>query len=133
MRHRSPILVFPPRSFSWCALSSLGRAWSSCHGPSSSQASCSCSFSHLLHHHLNHGDVCPCCPSFFCPAWGNRERCGLFLHNYSKFCSCHLPMAGTFFFWGSKLKPFLLILSFKRVNFLIMRASSPSFSSSDEL
>src|SRR6185437_1652604 len=79
MRHPSPILVFPPRSFSWCALSSLGRAWSSCHG-SSSQASCSCSSSHLLHHHLNHGDACLCCPSFFCPAWGNRERCGLFLH-----------------------------------------------------
>src|SRR6185312_9284520 len=71
MRHRSPILVFPPRSFSWCCLSSLGRAWSSCHGSSSSQVSCFCSSFHRHHHRLNHGDGCSCYPSFFCPAWGN--------------------------------------------------------------
>src|SRR6185503_15430311 len=81
MRHRSPTLIFPPRSFSWCALSSLGRAWSSCHGSFSSQVSCSCFSFLLLHHRLNHGDACSCCPCFFCPAWGNLDGCDLFLHN----------------------------------------------------
>src|SRR6185503_7638045 len=95
MRHPSPTLVFPPRSFSWCALSSLERAWSSCHGSFSSQVSCFCSSFLLLHHRLNLGDACSCDPCFFCPALGNLDGCDLFFHSGSNFCSSH-RLARTF-------------------------------------